>query len=257
MRAVLLVATLALAGCQVILGIDDPKPADDDIGDDDVPIDADPTAIDGASIDAVPIDGPPAQCTLLDPNSCGAGMACDFNAGNSTIECRDESGAAPMSACSMPQECGALATCYHGVCRTYCSVDADCTAPQDHCHDLQHPSGQTMCDSRCDWTSTADGGCGDGFFCRFAAIGDGTGNEMSAECALGPGGTTPIGGTCASQDACVPGSACVNAGQGFQCFQLCDTSTTTCPGSQLCAPLGTSAPLTVHGAEVGVCANPS
>jgi hypothetical protein len=257
MRAVLLAALLALAGCQVILGIDDPKPAgaDDDIADDDTPIDADPGAIDGPPIDANLIDGPPASCTLLDANSCGAGMACDFNPDTVMIECRTDGGDPPLSPCSAPTDCGPVATCHDGACRTYCDDDNDCPAPQDHCHALQHPSGQTLCDSRCDWTSSADGLCGDGFHCRLVQIG--TTFEMSSECIGGAGGSTPVGSTCSTNEECVNGSICLNNGTVSQCYQLCDPAgVVVCSG---CTPVSNDGvnTYTVHGATVSVCAGGS
>jgi hypothetical protein len=254
MRAVLLAVMLALAGCQVILGIDDPKPAGDDVADDDI-ADDDGVPIDAPPIDAVPIDGPPAACNILDPTSCGAGMACDYEPSSSTIDCRTDGGGALLTSCGAPTDCGAVATCYGAVCRSYCASDGDCAAPQDHCHDVQHPSGFMVCDSRCDWVASGDGGCGPGLHCTFGTIGDGTGFELTTLCVPGAGGTVSAGGACTASEECVPGTLCLNDGTGQRCMQLCDAN--GCGGAMVCTPLSTDGQnaLTTHGTTIGVCTN--
>jgi hypothetical protein len=253
MRALLLAALAALAGCQVILGIDDPKPAGADDDDDDVAIDASP-------IDGPPIDTPPPACDIFDPDACGAGMACDYIADTSTIDCRASAGAGALGACTTAPECGPVSTCQAGACRTYCNVDGDCTSAQNHCHDFQHPSGVKICDSMCDWTANDDGGCGAGYLCKLGQVGDGTGTDAAAICVPGTPGTVSAGGECTAHEDCVGGTACTSDGVDpvNRCYQFCKANAPNCTAPQVCEPLGNggSEPLVIHGDTFGICFNP-
>ena len=182
MRALLLLAPL-LAGCQLLLGIDDPT------GD---------------------------RCSPFDVTTCELDETCDifFTDTAAYLDCRSE-GATPVGQiCNSADDCAGGLICFGGVCHAFCEVPGvGCASPDGVC--LIDFYGYRICDSEC---NVFDGtGCEAGLDCMV----DTTAPVFTAQCTRRDFHDAQVGvdADCSSGEFCGVGLACVP--EDFVCAYLC------------------------------------
>ncbi len=223
MRALAIAAAIALGGCQVLLGIDDP------VGD---------------------------QCDPFDDGACDPGESCDVVFDTGLLDCRTAGVLTAHEPCEFAEECAGGFTCLRGMCRTICNESFDCNGDAGELECIVDISGIRVCDSNCDVTGALSGGCPGGFECEILHNYDG---DLTPLCTRPDDGDAfALDQECYDLDQCVATLACYDEngdsdGQQIgRCTELCKVADGggPCPGE--CIQLWTP----VHGTAVGVCPLP-
>jgi hypothetical protein len=215
-----------------------------------------PAADGGTGDDASP---PPPACTTaypgascgLDPQcGCSTSQTCDVTDLDGGVTCVTAGNGLPGHACVTTASCRPGLTCFNGACRAYCSTtgDAGCSDAGGPCIQLlASPDAgvphDDVCEFACDLRNPA--ACGATGTIAAGCVPDSNGGT---DCALA--GPVDVNGDC-SVHACKPGLTCV---QPNVCKAWCRVGHVPddCPGDAGGCN-GFAPPITVHGAEYGVC----
>lgn len=212
MRAALL-GGLLLAGCQSLVGIEDP------------------------------IGG---ECTLLASGECGEGNMCDFDYDLDRTACRPIGMIDYGQPCGGQDDCAEGTSCAEGLCRTLCTESIGCTQA-DEAECLWSKGSAYVCDNSCDVFTL--GSCRPDFECEIEYNYNGL---LASACVpTGWFGDAEQGEDCFDLTGCVESLGCIDLdedGTGV-CMPLCEIGTNDCPAGASCDfELGT-----LHGTTVGVC----
>jgi hypothetical protein len=202
MRAIVLAAILAQAGCAQILGIDDPR------GD---------------------------ACSPFEVSTCAITDTCDVSEETGVLECRPEGGLDAYQPCETAGDsCSGAKTCLAGLCRRFCDENHGCTQPGDAaCTWFVSPTSR-VCDADCNVLD--GGGCAAAQECILDY--DTTGGDLLALCVpQGYLGSLPQGELCEFLGHCAPGLVCdVITGGDNRCHPLCTVGGADCAGT--CVSIG-------------------
>jgi hypothetical protein len=207
-------------------------------------------------------------CSIEEQCGCPAGDACDLDStqlATGAAKCRpaDPTG---TGACEIFADCAIGRTCAGrpGLCREFCSEDADCDGTArcilaltytDDTGDSEPVPGVTLCTTDC--KADQENSCPPGRACRIALRGSESGNYWYTDCrpSQGPGGG---GSPCPGGDGdCLPGYDCVITGGDKVCAEVCVLNVAAEPGPRTCNAGGTCVGFNpdalVGEVEYGVC----
>jgi hypothetical protein len=178
-------------------------------------------------------------CAVNPQCGCDAAQACDFvsDAKNGRVRSCRAVGATPAySPCTYHPECGAGSSCVDSYCSPFCKTDSECgdryaSCAQVYNYDLPgRPAvpGFVTCERPCD---PADPYRGHGSYAPCAAgracMAEADGRSYCHD--TNPRGA--VGVSCATQEACAPGNACVDTAG---CAKLCRYDA-DCPTGNVCS----------------------
>ncbi len=199
MRAAILALGVALGGCQLIAGIEDP------VGD---------------------------ACSPFDIDTCDITDTCDGDPDVGRLTCRMEGTVPAGGLCFERDDCAGPLSCVDGVCRTFCPVYGEaCAGPEAEC--LRDWFGLNVCDSACDVLDNT--GCSTDTECVISTNGNGVPIALCVP--FGYFGAVAPGDPCTFLSECTPGYACFDPeGNGGTCTPLC-TVGELCPDTSQCVEL--------------------
>jgi hypothetical protein len=207
-------ATLVLAGCAQIAGLEDPKPPNNGCNN--------------------------LVCDLENNCGCTSAQTCSWNGNTGDHYCRTVFGSAVLGdGCINDGDCAQGTSCVFGECRRYCSGDGQCGGTTCTADWTGFYPGLT-CSDACKPVSNQ--GCSGTLSCLIA-------QGHNATFCL-PGDTVALGADCTSAPfSCVPGAICHDESGAHVCRAQCDPA-----GAACAAGTCTTAPdLMVGGTQYGVC----
>lgn len=183
---------------------------------------------------------------------------CQVQGNDGTTACFTAGSVPGYSACAASSDCQAGYDCISGSCQQYCDSDSDCPGAFDACGGIGYDNSGTFtlipgfktCTRTCNPASPQSSAapyqaCGAGLNCvpslddTSICIGAGSGQAH---------------GSCTEDGDCGVGLNCVNS----ECLKGCNNINGSCGGGETCYGLidqsNGDAPITVAGAQIGVCA---
>ena len=245
---------LPLVGCNAVLGISAPIP--EDAATDAFP-DADTDASDGGCALAL-ADNP---CAVFPQCGCSLAQTCEVLGASGITACAEYGTTLDYGVCTGvgAGQCAQGTQCIGGVCKPYCSSDADCLGPNRLCLQITDTGfstgkpipGLKVCSAGCDLLNPA-AVCRAGVQCYVL---ENEKHKQTPDC-VAPAGTGMGPGACAGskQADCSPGWACVITGPNVgSCSKWCRMahSSEDCPSTLQC--VGNQPVTLIGGIEYGSC----
>jgi len=193
-------------------------------------------------------------CKLVAPQcGCPSGQMCTTSDVNGTRTCIVAGAQQVGQACSPSNDCVPGSRCSgtpKSLCRSFCSVDSDCTPPGGAClvDIVPLAPGVSVCTQNCD--PTTNEGCSvTGFGCQ--AQRDPTSGKAFTICLEDSGAGTQNSLCQADVGNCAPNFDCVSVGGGpYSCVRWCKVAQ-GCAGGLQCVHF--APPMLIGSTEYGTC----